>query len=312
LASPPDRLEGFRWNPEALRIPRVAAAARAPARAPTGSFRLAVDPLVTSTRTKAQVIADQAAAGCGGDAARFNVPWGRLEVRDLAFALAPAGAPHAFSLRVGGRTSELVELLEIVELSTSGPRKVSLPDSLLIPTALTSTPLQVKWRYWGLTERSPGFLKFAPLLDNGSPREIWQPWQDPTTSRNSEMLMVWSLTEEERAAQIVSGVYTLDTAQHNDLQEWCARTPQAPAALTLPARYPAFTRRTCVQRVPPRRAMASRRGERWRAAGVLLLGVGAGEAAGEAAVPGVGVDATATLPPAVTRTPATATTSWRP
>jgi hypothetical protein len=280
-----------------------------------------VDPLVTSIRTKAQVTADQAAAGCGGDAARFNVPWDRLEVRDLAFALAPAGSPHAFSLRVGGKTSGLVELLEILELSTNGPRKVSdgaclrpsLIPSLLIPTALTITPLQVKWRYWGLKERSPGFLKFAPLLDNGSPREIWQPWQDPTTSRNSEMLMVWSLTEEERAAQIVSGVYTLDTAQHNDLQEWCARTPQAPAALTMPARYPAFTRRTCVQRVPPRRAMARRRGERWRAAGVLLLGAGAGEAAGEAAVvPGVGVDATATLPPAVTRTLATATTIWRP
>jgi hypothetical protein len=63
------------------------------------------------------------------------VPFSDLELGDFAFALAHKNAPNAFTLRVAGKITPLVELLEIASLTTSGPRKVRNPARLLVCTS---------------------------------------------------------------------------------------------------------------------------------------------------------------------------------
>jgi len=67
-------------------------------------------------------------------------------------------------------------------------------------------------------------LKFSPQMVNGAQKVEEHPYNDPTgPNSRSEMLMVWGHTAAERAAQFVSGVYTLDLQQLHDLQDWCER-----------------------------------------------------------------------------------------
>jgi hypothetical protein len=113
------------WDVAALRsAPQPAAAT---CRASTGERLLVVCPLMTATRTKTQKTADEAAAGCGGGASgRYEVAFSALELGDFAFALAHKDATNSFTLRVAGKTTPPVELLEIKALTTSGPRKARL------------------------------------------------------------------------------------------------------------------------------------------------------------------------------------------
>jgi hypothetical protein len=46
-------------------------------------------------------------------------------------ALAYKDAPHGFTLLVAGKTTPLLELLEIAALTTSGPRKARAPAPTL-------------------------------------------------------------------------------------------------------------------------------------------------------------------------------------
>jgi hypothetical protein len=123
------------WNVAALRPARQPAAAPA-ARRGAGERLFIVCPLITDTRTKKYKAVDEAAVGCGGDASGpLNVPFSDLELGDFAFALAHKNAPNAFTLRVAGKITPLVELLEIASLTTSGPRKVRNPARLLVCTS---------------------------------------------------------------------------------------------------------------------------------------------------------------------------------
>lgn len=78
------------------------------------------------------------------------------------------------------------------------------------------------WSYYQLQERSSSVLKFEPVMEGGAHRAVEHPYIDPTRGKLSEMLMVWHHTDEELAAQLVGGVYTLDVQQLHDLQSWCA------------------------------------------------------------------------------------------
>ena len=120
LLNPPCALQGVAFDLPALR-PQPQVATAPPVRV-AGPRRLVVCPLITETRTKAQKAAEVAALGFGANRS-YNVAFDQLELGDMAFALAPASAPHAFTLRVCGRLSEKVELLEIAALTTLGPRK---------------------------------------------------------------------------------------------------------------------------------------------------------------------------------------------
>jgi hypothetical protein len=114
------------WNVAALRPAPQPAAAPAAHRS-AGERLLIVCPLITATRTKKQKAADEVAAGCGGGAnGRYDVSFPDLELGDFAFALAHPGATNSFTLRVAGKTTPPVELLEIKALTTSGPRKARL------------------------------------------------------------------------------------------------------------------------------------------------------------------------------------------
>jgi hypothetical protein len=115
------------WNVAALRPAPQPATAPA-ARHGAGERLLIVCPLITDTRTKKHKAADEAAAGCGGNASgRLNVPFSDLELGNFAFALTHKNAPNTFTLRVAGKITPLVELLEIAALTTPGPRKARNP-----------------------------------------------------------------------------------------------------------------------------------------------------------------------------------------
>jgi hypothetical protein len=123
------------WNVAALRPAPQPAAAHAACHG-TGERLLIVCPLITYTHTKKHKAAGEAAAGCGGDASgRLNVPFSDLELGDFAFALAHKNARNAFTLRVAGKITPLVELLEIAALTTSSPRKARNPARLLVCTS---------------------------------------------------------------------------------------------------------------------------------------------------------------------------------
>ena len=77
------------------------------------------------------------------------------------------------------------------------------------------------WRYWALKSRDGG-LKFEPVMIGGVQLTAEHSYRDPTGSKDSEMLMVWSHSDAERAAAVVDGVYTLDVEQLDHLQFWCA------------------------------------------------------------------------------------------
>jgi len=124
LAAPPCVLRGVAWDPQSLRAP--AAAPLPPNAAALDERALAVCPLITRTRTLADFERNVAAVvGGNRDPARFNVPYSDLEVDDFAFVLAQPGSQGAFTLRVRGRLSPLVELLSIRALVA--PRKVNPP-----------------------------------------------------------------------------------------------------------------------------------------------------------------------------------------
>jgi hypothetical protein len=121
LANPPCELQGVPWDIASLQ-PALSTTAAPAARAATGERLLVVDPLLTGTRSKKQKAADEVAAGCygGGDDGAFDVPFEQLELGDYAFALAHEDALNAFTIRVKGKTSKRVELLEMAAL---GARK---------------------------------------------------------------------------------------------------------------------------------------------------------------------------------------------
>jgi hypothetical protein len=122
LAHPPCVLRGVPWNLAALQsAPRLSTAPVV--RAGADERVLVVDPLITETRTKAQKAADELAAGCGVGGANFDIPFDRLELLDFAIALAHHDAPWAFTLKVRGKTSPMVELLEIEALTPPGQPK---------------------------------------------------------------------------------------------------------------------------------------------------------------------------------------------
>jgi hypothetical protein len=64
-----------------------------------------------------------------------NVPFSDLELGDFAFALAHKNAPNAFTLRVAGKITPHVELMEIAALTTSGMRKARNPTCMLVCTS---------------------------------------------------------------------------------------------------------------------------------------------------------------------------------
>ena len=118
------RADFVAWDPQSLRAP--AAAPLPPNAAALDERALAVCPLITRTRTPADFERNVAAVvGGNRDPARFNVPYSDLEVDDFAFVLAQPGSQGAFTLRVRGRLSPLVELLSIRALVA--PRKVNPP-----------------------------------------------------------------------------------------------------------------------------------------------------------------------------------------
>ena len=226
LANPPCALGGVAWDLAALLSPPRLAASPAVC-ACAGLRQLAVCPLITAKRTKAHKAAEEAAAGCVvGERGRFDVSFSQLEEGDFAFALAHESAEHAFTVRVpgSGRIAPQVELLEIEALSTSGRGKVRATRALPLAhgRALTlPSPPQVTWRYWALKSRDGG-LKFERVMVGGVQLTAEHFYIDPTGSKASEMLMVWSHSDAERAAAVVDGVYTLDVEQLDHLQLWCA------------------------------------------------------------------------------------------
>ena len=233
LANPPCALGGVAWDLAALRSPPRLVGAPA-ACACAGVRRLAVCPLITATRTKLHKAAEEAAAGCVvSERGSFDVPFPRLEVGDFAFALAHKVAAHGFTMRVpgSGKIAPQVELLEIEALSTSGRGKARATRAppLARGRALTLNSLpQVTWRYWELKSRGGG-LKFEPVMVAGVQLTAEHFYIDPTGPKASEMLMVWSHGDAERAAAVVDGVYALEVEQLHHLQFWCAATRRARA-----------------------------------------------------------------------------------
>ena len=131
FANPPCVLSAVPWDIALLRsAPRLAAAPAV--RASYGARLLVVDPLITATRTKTQKAADEAAAGCSSGNGRFDIPFSQLEVDDFAFALAHRDAPWAFRLRVAGKTTKPLELLQIEALVTAG-RKACVQATPAMP-----------------------------------------------------------------------------------------------------------------------------------------------------------------------------------
>ena len=124
LANPPCAL-AVPWDLTALLPPPPAAPAPMPVS--LGERRLIVCPLLYTGRTKAQKQAEERAAGCRVQG-RFDVPFEQLEVGDFVFALAAKAALNSCTLRVCGKTTPPFELLEIVWLSDSGPRRVCSPQ----------------------------------------------------------------------------------------------------------------------------------------------------------------------------------------
>ena len=195
--------------------PAAAVAAAAPPIACATDRRLAVCPLITGTRTRKDKEAEVAVV-LGHQPGQFDVPFSKLEVNDFAFALAHKDAVNAFTVRVSGKQSPPLELLELLALSGPG-----------------QTPA-CTWRYWRLKERRGGMLKFELHTDKDGAEVVrTHQYIDPTIPTNvgakaSEMLMVWNHPLAERAAVVVGGVYTLDVEQLHDLQSWCVHMTLTP------------------------------------------------------------------------------------
>lgn len=208
LQNPPCALDGVPLDLMALVAARAAAAAAAPPIACATDRRLAVCPLITGTRTRKDKEAEVSAV-LGNQPGQFDVAFSELELNDFAFALAHKDAVNAFTVRVSGKQSPPLELLELMALSGPG-----------------ETPA-CTWRYWRLKERGGGTLKFELHTDEqGADVVKKHSYIDPTIPTHvgvkaSEMLMVWNHSPEERATAVVSGVYTLGVEQLQDLQSWC-------------------------------------------------------------------------------------------
>ena len=216
LQRPPCALDGMPFDLMSLvPAPAAAVAAAAPPIACATDRRLAVCPLITGTRTRKDKEAEVAVV-LGHQPGQFDVPFSKLEVNDFAFALAHKDAVNAFTVRVSGKQSPPLELLELLALSGPG-----------------QTPA-CTWRYWRLKERRGGMLKFELHTDKDGAEVVrTHQYIDPTIPTNvgakaSEMLMVWNHPLAERAAVVVGGVYTLDVEQLHDLQSWCVHMTLTP------------------------------------------------------------------------------------
>jgi hypothetical protein len=221
LAHPDCSLRSVVWDLAALRAaPPPPPPLPAPAAA-VDDRTLAVDPLITSTRSKTKKAEEEAAAGCVSAAPpNFDMPFSELEEGDFVFALAQPGALHAFTQRVGGKTSAPVELLQIVNLSApGGPKKARL--LLTLAALVLILRAQATYRYYQPIQRN-GVYKFEEVVKGGAVLEMEHAYVEPGQGRSTEILMVWHHTDDELEAQLRQGVYELHNEQLRDLQLVCA------------------------------------------------------------------------------------------
>jgi len=156
----------------------------------------------------------------------YCVTFKDLEVGDIVVALAPPGAGHALVLTIGGRAA--VELLQICRLFPENRRvRISIPDVVRRDSRRAAT--QVEYAYLDFRERRVGLPVFRPLMDGDTQRVMVHPYQDPTGTKPSDVIMVVGFDTNEREAMERDGEYAMQEAELNNLQAACVPSPHLPS-----------------------------------------------------------------------------------
>jgi hypothetical protein len=83
----------------------------------------------------------------------------------------------------------------------------------------------VKYTYWTFSERREGLPVFRPLMDGDTQRVMEHPYQDPTGSKPSDIILVVSLSPAESAALLRDGQYAMQQTELNNLEDAYVPSP---------------------------------------------------------------------------------------